>query len=470
MMFPLMLTGLLTTILSLPAFSQNVSFRAYEFKTPELNTRSDLKKLFPDTTINVPQSALSNLIKFSLPPVNHTMDKDIYSLLQGIIDKNLPAATATSWCAELTTAAQLPAPTVSTACINQQNTFASALTNLTTACELVSNPQKFVLSQTPGAVIEDDLKNIEGMIKTIGEPLSHISYPSFITDAAVVNELKNIIRKMRFAPLNDGLEKAGTALTSAATAVTGGACFSTDDAKSQWSAKLEKISAATLNLKNKLAAMDNDGKTQAAADKKAAEASGRKRNALPYPSITDAERKLMTWFLGGVYWRMRGGGLIDYPPGTNETRRLYTEMIFRTLTVFNCGSECDGVAKSVGSAQKMALILKGWGEYMDIGHTAKEKDRFHDVAQMSKRGLYQVGSTVSLLDGKKYDTSAIKVAGAHMGSCYDLAWGKMMGIGVGEKLPLPYANFLGFPTEWGEFCIGAHLTKGLSETLLKGRL
>lgn len=454
---------------TLQASAQTVSFRAYDFATPQLSNRSDLKKLSSQTTLALPAKVLTRLSKLNLPPVQHKIDTEIINFLEGYARQGLPLASQEFWCAELKTAIQAEQSSVQQSCQTLQKNYLADRSTLEKFCNNIDNPENFVTTQAAGVVIEEDLKSIEGMIKTVGEPLSRIPSQIHLSQSDFYFQLKNVIRKIRFPTLSADLSWVQTKVAASAQSLLDNKCFLSSIEKDAFEAQSKAINSAVKNLKKRLFDMNLLGQAQAMADQQNIETQGRKRNPLPYPSLSDTDRKFLTWILGGIFWRMRGGGLLDYPSGTNETRRLYTEVIFRTLTVFNCGEACAELAKSVGSSQRFALIMRGWGKYMDIGRTSNQEDRFHDLVQMSARGIYQVSSTASSLEKSRFDASRYRLAGSQMGACYDFGWEKMNGIGFGEKLTLPYSAFLFYPTEWAEFCIGAIMSKGLAESLLNGQ-
>ncbi len=451
------------------ASAQTVSFRAYDFATPQLSNRSDIKKLSSQTTLTLPAKVLTSLSKLNLPPVQHKIDTEIINFLEGFAGQSLPRASQESWCAELKTAIQAGPSSVQQSCQTLQKNYLADRSTLEKFCNNIENPENFVTTQAAGVVIEEDLRSVEGMIKTVGEPISRIPSQIHLSQSDFYLQLKNIIRKIRYPTLSSDLRWVEAKVADSAQSLLAHNCFLSSVEKDAFETQSKAINAAVKNLSKRLFDMNSLGQAQALADQQAIERQGRKRNSLPYPSLNDKDRKFLTWVLGGIFWRMRGGGLLDYPSGTNETRRLYTEVIFRTLTVFNCGQNCDGLAKSVGSSQRFALIMRGWGKYMDIGHTPNQEDRFHDLVQMSARGIYQVSSTATTLEKSRFDVSRYRLAGSQMGACYDFGWEKMNGIGFGEKLALPYSAFLFYPTEWAEFCIGAIMSKGLAESLLNGQ-
>lgn len=171
-----------------------------------------------------------------------------------------------------------------------------------------------------------------------------------------------------------------------------------------------------------------------------------------YDNLPREERQALTTWLGAVYWRMRGGGIVDKPEGTQKTRLYFVAYAFQTL------AELNGNSSSVGSSLMQKLVFKGWGEWMDMGHTPGQDTEINDLINMTARGIYQVDGIVSSV---KYP-NILRVAGLHMGNCYITAWEQLKDIYFLPGLKPPFATYMDGPTAWAEYCVGAALGYGLS--------
>ena len=171
-----------------------------------------------------------------------------------------------------------------------------------------------------------------------------------------------------------------------------------------------------------------------------------------YDNMPREERQALTTWLGAVYWRMRGGGIVDKPEGTQKTRLYYTAYAFQTL------AELNGNSSGVGNSLMQKLIFKGWGEWMDMGHTPNKDSEINDLINMTARGIYQVEDIVNSVRFP----NVLKVAGLHMGNCYITAWDQLSGVYFLPDLKPPFDRYMDGPTAWGEYCVGAAIGYGLS--------
>lgn len=201
-------------------------------------------------------------------------------------------------------------------------------------------------------------------------------------------------------------------------------------------------------------------------DAQAVQASGRSRSQLPYDNLTDADRRILTIYLSGHFWRLRGGGLVDKPSGTQATRYHYTQVVMNLLSDLNAGSD----AIRHGDDHFSNLIFeKGWGPWMDMGRNPNQASEAHDLLYMTRRGADQVGSLVGKMNSSGFDTDPIEISGIQMGICYLFAWEKLTDLKLSPQVNKPFAPFMDGPTAWGEWCFGTSLGKGLSDSFLKGR-
>jgi hypothetical protein len=214
-----------------------------------------------------------------------------------------------------------------------------------------------------------------------------------------------------------------------------------------------------------------DGTAQASQDLACLSSRARSRPALPFPTLTDAERKFVAFWLGGTYWRMRGGGLL--PLGSTQNARTYfCERPFRRIGELAGGA----VGEQIGY-QMYLNIFDGWGEWMDMGTTAGGQDLYEDLVQMTDRGRHQVAdgpllgtqsSAVKYLTDHGYDPTALYAGGMDMGPCYLYGLDPLSGFRYADQLQAPYGPFIEAFTAVGEFCTGASIGLGMATALLDG--
>ena len=126
------------------------------------------------------------------------------------------------------------------------------------------------------------------------------------------------------------------------------------------------------------------------------------RNTLPFPSLTAAERRALAFWLGGIYWRMRGGGLI--PLGATQDARWY----FLEQPFTHIGELAGGQDGADAAFDIYLQIFEGWSDWQDMGNVQPGGDKYADLVSMTSRGQRQVGSAVTLLGGRSYDTLALE--------------------------------------------------------------
>ncbi|MFN7905442.1 MAG: hypothetical protein ACK5P5_09685 [Pseudobdellovibrionaceae bacterium] len=177
-----------------------------------------------------------------------------------------------------------------------------------------------------------------------------------------------------------------------------------------------------------------------------------------FDNMPQEERTALTTWLGAVYWRMRGGGIVDKPSGTQQTRLYFVGYAFETLARLNGSSFESGIGLNL--MQK--LIFKGWGEWMDMGTTPGQDTELNDLINMTARGAYQVNG---ILNSMRYE-NITRVSGLHLGSCYIYSWDKLRDVYVLPSLKPPFASYMDGATAWGEYCFGAALGYGISRGLL----
>jgi hypothetical protein len=183
--------------------------------------------------------------------------------------------------------------------------------------------------------------------------------------------------------------------------------------------------------------------------------------------LTDEERVLLSFYIGGIYWRARGAGLLAYPPDPEQgtlRRLLYVRYPFQLVGDLTGGVDADGVGNSI-------LIDENWGwdEWWDMGTNPGSADQYSDLVGMTQRGKRGVDLARPQLEGRGYDVRSLVAGGLQMGPCYYYAWEELADFRLGEDLQDPYMWFIEWPTSVGEFCAGAALGEGLARTLLWGK-
>lgn len=197
-----------------------------------------------------------------------------------------------------------------------------------------------------------------------------------------------------------------------------------------------------------------------------AQASWKKIDNLPYPTLTRDERRLLAMYLSTMSWRSRGGGIYKKVPGVFATQKLRVKYIWNAYTtildLLGSGKATSGMAFGLYTRG-----FRGWHDFWDMGtndrHTLEE-----DFKLMTERGVYQTASAVATAQGYGIKTAPLAAAGARMGACYLYGWHAMPKVkpAWGPELEIPFKNIGGGPTQWGELCFGASLGLGLFETFL----
>jgi hypothetical protein len=380
--------------------------------------------------------------------------------------------------ATFTVPATLLATNAAPQCTTAETVVRQKLAPSSTACIDVEQPERYVLSAPPAVVNDTTTASIESLIGLAGEALSHYPAPEGLLPTDWVPTLRSVVWKIRRAALTQQIATSRASYKDALTTLGAqSSCFDP--------AARAALTTAVNDLDAELAAADAhvaqvEAKGKAAADQEnvCLAAKGRKReDALPFPSLTAEERKLVAFWIGGIYWRMRGGGLI--PLGsTQNARRFFLERPFRRI------GELAGAARGSEVGFKIYLgIFDGWGEWMDMGTTPGGQDLYEDLVQMTDRGRQQVAdppngglpiplgvdSATKYLNDAHYDTTALITGGLSMGPCYAYALDPLQDFRYADTPMAPYnGELIEYFTAIGEFCTGASIGLGMAETLLAG--
>ena len=351
------------------------------------------------------------------------------------------------------------------------------------ACGNAAEPEMYVLSYPPGVVNADNTGNILDLIGVMGSTLTQFPplYDGVLPDDFVVR-LRDILRKLRYDnliyPLNGQITAFGNALNILKSSSD---CFIAEKSQ-KFENDLKSIIDEATVLRDHIEKLKTDGESEYEKEKLRLGAVSRERKELPYTSLTQADREFLAFWLGAVYWRLRGGGFIKLD-GTQDARR------FGLRYPFNVIGELSGQDDGKEAADGIYCeIFSGWGEWFDMGNTPDQEDKYYDLVAMTNRGYEQVRTAVSGttvlnpctipdppfvlevegLNSKNYDTTKLIAAGLTMGPCYYYSWDQLHPWVWGKDVELPYTQAIDGPTAIGELCIGGALGLGLVRVLMNG--
>jgi MYXO-CTERM domain-containing protein len=354
------------------------------------------------------------------------------------------------------------------ACVSTRQQIIDVFSDFQKPCLQVEFPETYVLEYQAGPIPPSTLTSFEGLISLAGEALMHVDFQENLFADDLITETRNVIAKLRFEPLQDAIADQKLEYQTVLDALQAApGCFD--------SAEVAALSASISGLLSELSAAQQSlivlfdaGLAQAAQDKAALEAMGRERDDLLHPALTDHERLLLSFYIGGLYWRMRGAGLVAEPPDPDQglLRRLYfVQYPYQLIGELNAGlADADRVGQ-------MIFIQENWGysDWMDMGTTPGGRDKYADLVDMTNRGKRATLLVAPMLSSLGYDVRDLVYGGLQMGPCYYYAWEELRNYQLGPDLQYPYMWFLEGPTAIGEFCTGASLALGLARTLLWGK-
>jgi hypothetical protein len=358
-------------------------------------------------------------------------------------------------------------PTLTTADAGTCATAASQITQAIVpnlqACILTEQPELYVYGYSPSNVASD-VDNIEDMIGLAGEALTHAGPPlSGILPATFVPTLRSVLDKIRDPALQAGLTAATSGYAQAQSLLTANAACFDPSVVASLTTSLSALSGEVAAETTYLATLEAAGEAANTQQATCLAATSRERLSLPYPGLTDADRTFVAFWLGGVYWRMRGGGLI--PLGsTQEARLYYVEDGFGEIA--NLVGGTDG-QNNTGLPFFLELVSDGWAVWQAMGTNGD--DKYADIIGMTERGQRQAQSAINGLQPLGYDTSELLTGGLQMGPGYYYAYYPLSAFRYAATLTTPYSGFIDYPTAVGEFNIGAALGLGLARTLLPGK-
>lgn len=368
-----------------------------------------------------------------------------------------------------------------------------------TACLELEEPERYVHASRASAslsgtalvaFVEQHTNTLEEQIALVGAGLALQPVPDGLLPADWVPTMRRVLWKLRPAP-TARVATARTALTSALGTLTSqAACFDATTGpalRTQVQALLAELDAMEASVSQVVA----EGTAAATQQQQCLAARGRTRPALPYPALTDEEREFVAFYLGGVFWRMRGAGM--FPTlGTNNLRNFFARRPFREI-----GRLANGTPVAEKAADAIYCnLFDGWGSWFDMGTgrdpTSPAEDRqdaYYDLVMMTDRGRQHVGDLPTgpylscllyapgidkaperYLREANYDPLPLFAGGLSMGPCYLYGLNPLKAFTyyTTPLAPAPYSGmFEGFTTI-GEFCTGASLGLGLTRSLLNG--
>ncbi|MBW2703498.1 MAG: hypothetical protein JRF33_21990 [Deltaproteobacteria bacterium] len=341
-------------------------------------------------------------------------------------------------------------------------------------CQEVEFPEVYVLDHPPAVVDanflgqSDLLSTLEGQIALIGEALSHLDYPVGLIPEDFLPTARCVIAKIRYETLRDNIDARLAAYQVARERLQSSASCFYPDGSASLQGSIDALSAELTVVGQELDQLLDDGLAQAAADRLEVENQGRLRNDLPHPSLTDHEREMLAFYLGAVYWRMRGGGLIRNPANGDVPDITYVINIFTGIARFAGGLED---ADSVGPRYAIDET-HGYAEWWDMGNEPGH-DQYYDLLWMTDRGRRGVNLAKTFIGDLGYDIRDLVAGGLMMGPCYYYMWYELWArndryFQLGEDLVTPYYVFCEMPVSSGEVCYGGAMGLGLARTLLWG--
>lgn len=457
-----------------PCFSadEQVKFLPFEFGDKTLESRSDLKKILPTLPIFVSTETSKKTIEVRDRGVKLFLFQEIAQIFESAsrpsddLALDNPAQTYCATHSEVkpTLLADFDF-TLKDTCHVLSKTLNEALKNTGNVCRYVHSPEQFVELQPYGVVRETDMMSIEGLIRVAGEPLqrNHL-FPTSLVNAEFINSFRKIILKIRMPTLTERLNQQTAVYVKLHETLSdpNGCAIGQSTSIEKMQKKLGLLMAELDFAKKLLVKTDREGLQQAAIDHQKVVNKNRKRGSLPFPNMTDAERQMLSMYLGGVYWRIRGGGVIASPDGTRQARKWFNMMAMQSISHLNGGD----YARDAGTAI-YNRISRGWSEWMDMGRTPGSEDAFHDLAFMTERGRFQVEDLVSFLKSKGYDSDEVAASGLMMGSIYFYSWNNL-NIRIGISAKEPFRPLFDGPTAIAEFGVGGVISLALARTLLNG--
>lgn len=336
-----------------------------------------------------------------------------------------------------------------------QASLHSLITQIQDLCQKIERPETLFATNKlfkPSLFAQN---NVEDLLETVITPMEMQRVAFSGWSAPISQELRQALLRLRY----DKLKAQFTRVLDAIKKTADSSSVSSANRK-----VLNDIFSSGRQQLGQLMQINNEGKQAYKNDENKVWQQGYFRTSLPYNNLSDQDRKLISTYVYAYMWRFRGGGFVDEPKGTQATRLHFAQIPYQLLGHFNSGT----LSTEVGQDMFLRLVLKGWGQFFDMGRSPNQESEIHDLIQMTERSRYQSEGVVSILRQGGYETQALEILSLQGGLCYLYAFNHLEGILLKENLQPPFQMFIDGPTAWAEVCWGAALGLGLSETLLKG--
>ena len=443
-------------------------YAPFRWLDPQLPQRHDIDGFDQDLVVKSSFKPSTSFVTLRFPKVEVTFFPEIAAQLMPLINNQTIATSAAErgrLCPAHTAfvgASALPMATLGANCAGVKNSVMQILAKLDNGCMTTRYPELTFKNYKQGPIQEKEMQDIEGLINMAGEAFYHVDAPAEWTTEPFLNPIRKVLGRLKFPALNKALTDNQNLYTQTLTALK---ASPTCDANHELARLISELKSESQATQADLAKNDSEGRAQAIADRAAVLKRGLQREVLKYPNLSDADRKLISTLLGGIYWRIRGGGLRFQPDGTNAARYLFNKLPMGAIGFLNGGD----VGKEAGERQNIELILHGWGKYMTMGTTPGGFDLWYSFVKMTQRGAIQVDSASDSLLENGYDPYEYQAGGRQMGLCYFAAYqSALRDFRVNPVMDPPYRGFVDSGTPGGELCTGAAISLGLAESLLKG--
>jgi MYXO-CTERM domain-containing protein len=367
-------------------------------------------------------------------------------------------------------------------CQSARDSIAAAVANRS-ACQEAAEPERYVLTYPPGVVNDNNTNSVLDLIGIMGSTFAQFP-PLYdgVLPGDFAEDLRDVLRKLRREELINPLDGQIQSFSLALDLLEKDSDCFLPEARVELQNEIERLKLEASSQRDRIQTLVFQGEAEYRREKLRLSALSRSRHDLPYPSLTQADREFLAFWIGALYWRLRGGGIILLG-GTQECRRLGLRRPFNVIG--DLAGRSDGTEAADGI---YCEIFSGWGEWFDMGTTPGQEDKYYDLVKMTRRGQEQIrtaeGGTTLLnpctipnapfvlnlvgLKQKNYDTKELYAGGLSMGPCYYYPWDRLLGWVWAQDLQPPYIQVIDGPTAIGEFCTGGSIALGLTRTLMYG--
>jgi hypothetical protein len=464
---------ILSLAFSISAFAQLVSLKPFEFKDPSQGQRPELKKEYSRQLYKFNLADAQTLVKDEDTEARLLLFPETLKLMRharAMENGGGAVSVAPQFCGKHN--APSMAPSVSPTCASLDVAMQAVFANKQKVCRDIETPEAYMSELPPYSGYDEKRFTANGLmslIETAGQQLLGHKWPAGMISQEMADRGRTILLRLRYTTLIKKVTEQQARYQAVLTqlAANPNCVPNANNVRANIQALATELAGAGSYLERVYQA----GLKQALADQAKVVANKRMRDSLPFPALTDADREWLSFYVAGVYWRIRGGGIFPNI-GTQTRRSVFAKFVFEKLADLNCGLKCDSSVKDIGGKMRLKLQLKGWGEWADMGTWQGEgaKDRFNDMTFMTWRGEYQVDSSVKALESAKYNSAPFFLSGLQMGSTY---WYPTV---TGMKVPI-YGppTFSGAealsngPWPLGEIFQGATMGLGFARSLLQGR-